>query len=129
MGKQTLEIIKEIFLSLLIVVCIGLVLAVILYDKISISKVIPVSEDYVLSAEMKNEINNEKLEKVEEVVINYYIDATDLNKYEKDKEYVKGKSNPFAYESIGESNTTNSIQNTTSNNNNSEGFYEDDGSK
>lgn len=99
MKKIDLTMIKDIILSILIVLTIILILSVILYDKVSISKIIPESEDYVLSEEMEEDINHGIIDESQEIVTSYYIDAADLKKYEKTKEYDKGKVNPFASES------------------------------
>ena len=96
MKGQTIEIIKDLIVSLLIVVCIGVILSMVFYDDIALGKVVPEVEEYTLSAEMQNELEYTELDDAEEVIINYYIDASDLKKYEKTNEYVKGKSNPFA---------------------------------
>ena len=134
MKGQTIEIIKDLIISLLIVVCIGIALSIFFYDKIALGRVIPKVEEYALSAEMQNELEYTELDNAEEVVINYYIDAADLKKYEKTNEYVKGKSNPFAEASSSdiENNNTTGDNNTSSNNNSGNGtggFYEDDGTK
>ena len=130
---KTITIVKDLIISILIIVCIFIILAVIFYDKISISKIIPESQEYLLTEEMQKGIDDENLQQVEEVITEYYIDATDLKKYEKTNEYNKGKKNPFALESTG---TDNSINKNNSNNdsntlskNESENFYEDDGTK
>ena len=96
MSKQTVEIIKELVISILFVASIGIIFAIIFYDNIAIGKVIPQAEEYSITEEMQNELENTKLNDAEEVIIDYYIDASDLKKYEKRNEYVKGKSNPFA---------------------------------
>lgn len=127
------EIIKDFFISALIVVCLCMIISVIFYDKVSLGKVIPESENHALSEEMQQELEESNLEDAEEVIINYYIDAADLKKYEKTNEYIKGKSNPFAVQDISDtdnSNTDNANNSSsTGNNSSSENFYEDDGTK
>lgn len=130
------EILKDIILSILIVVCIGIILSIVFYDKISIGKVIPESEDYVLSEQMQKELEDSNMSDAEEVIVNYYIKASDLNKYERTNEYVKGKSNPFAEVDLSdtENNTDGDAagDNSVSGENNNSGsgnFYEDDGTK
>lgn len=129
-----MKIIKDLIISILIVVCIVVILSVVFYDKISLSKVIPESEDYLLSDEMQQGIDDSTSDEEKEVVTKYYIDAADLKKYEKTKEYNKGKKNPFAEEATPTGNTTNnetsSGNNIENNNTNDSGhFYEDDGTK
>ena len=134
MKGQVTEVIKDLIVSLLIVVCIVIILSMLFYDDIALGKVIPEAEDYTLSTEMQNELEYSKLDDAEEVIVNYYIDASDLKKYEKTNEYVKGKSNPFADVSNleVENNTAAGDNNTSSDTNNNDGnggFYEDDGTK
>lgn len=127
------EIIKSLIISILVVICVLLVLSVIFYEDISLSKVIPQSEEYNMPEEMKQELQDTTLEETEQIVTKYYIDAADLKKYEKTKEYNKGKKNPFAVESVSNDNGTTDTNNDTSSNdsnkNESSNFYEDDGTK
>ena len=116
------KIIKDIFISIMVVISIVLGLGVILYDKISISKIIPQSEEYMLTEEMNQAVEGGGEEKIEETVVQYNIDAVDLKKHEKTKEYNKGKKYPFAPFTDEPD-----INNTSSGN--SENFYEDDGTK
>ncbi len=132
MKGQAIEIIKDLIASILIVISIGIILSIIFYDDIAIGKVIPVADEYALSDEMKKELEDSKLDSAEEIIVNYYIDASDLKKYEKTNQYIKGKSNPFAEISENEigNNTATGDNNESSNNSNSQGgFYEDDGTK
>ncbi len=133
MKTYIVEMIKDVILSILIIACIVLIFSVFFYDKISLSKVIPESQDYELSREMKQELEDTELEDAEEVIINYYIDAADLKKYEKNNQYVKGKSNPFSEGSGSvpdDNNVTDGNNTTTGNNYNTSGnFYDDDGTK
>ena len=126
MKNYAIGIIKDLVISVLIVVCILVILSIVFYDKISLTKVIPVSDEYFLTEEMQNEIEETNLMETKEIIVNYYIDAADLKKYEKTNEYKKGKSNPFSvYEDYNEEN----ILNSDGENNGSQNFYEDDGTK
>lgn len=117
------EIIKNLIISILIIICIIIVLSIIFYDKTAITKVIPETEEYLLTEEMEEEIEEGKIEETEEIIVSYYLDAGDLKKYERNNEYVKGKSNPFSMTSeSGENNNSET-------NNESKGFYENDGTK
>lgn len=126
------EIIKQIIISVLIVICIIIVLSLIFYDKIALTRVIPEAEEYFISEKMEEEIEESDLESTEEVVIKYHIDSSDLRKYEKANEYVKGKSNPFA-QSSWDNHNLNTLNNSTSspntNDSSNKGFFEDDGTK
>lgn len=125
MKNYVTEIIKDLIISVLIIICIIIILSLVFYDKIAITKVIPETEEYFLTEEMEQEIEDSQIEETQEIVTTYYIDASDLRKYEKANEYVKGKSNPFSMSSeySGEVNTN------SSSNTNNKGFYEDDGTK
>lgn len=114
------NIIKDLIISILIVSSIVLILSIVFYDKISLSKIVPESEEYVLSEGMQEGINQNKIEEADEVAISYYLDAKDMRKYEKANEYVKGKKDPFAEVSIA----TNDVNVTTSTK-----FYDDKGIK
>lgn len=132
MENDKFSIIKDIIISILIVVTILLIISIIFYDKISLSKVIPEAEEYTLSDEMQKDLDEGKEEETKQIVTTYYIDAADLKKYEKNKEYNKGKKNPFAEVSTSGGTSTNGNNTSSSENNdskNSENFYDDDGTK
>lgn len=127
---KNIEIIKDLIISIIIVICVVVFLSMFFYDKISLTKIIPESEEYSLTEEMKEEINDKSLEQIEEVVTKYYIDAADLKKYEKTNEYNKGKKNPFsAIATSPDTDSNNSVGNNNSDDDNSGHFYEDDGTK
>lgn len=131
MKKIDKDLIKNIFTSLLIVIAIILLIMVILYSKISVGKVIPKAEEYILDNKISEELQNMELDKKSEVIITYKLDETDLKQYEKTQEYNKGKKDPFAEESTPDTNQNNSniaIEN-NSVNSSSGHFYKDDGIK
>lgn len=121
------SIIREIIIILLLLIAIVLVLGIFLYDYIPTSKIVPKIEQYELPNAIKEELQSTINETInEQAQIVYEIDGTDLKKYEKSKDYQKGKVNPFAQESTGEasnnntnSNNNNTVGNNTSGNNNS----------
>lgn len=131
MNRINKDLIKDLIISILIVICIALVISVVFYDDISLTKFIPETEKYQLSEEMQSGLEEAQLDKSTEVITTYYIDASDLKKYEKTKEYEKGKQNPFAIESANPSSgaITDSDTDTSSSNTTSNKFYEDDGTK
>ena len=128
MKNYVIEVIKDLIISVLIIICIIVILSIIFYDEISLGKVIPEAEEYFLTEEMEQEIEDTNLEEAKEVIVNYYIDATDLKKYEKTNEYNKGKSNPFAAESYDAGEISNTVNVSTSSNTNNN-FYKDEGIK
>lgn len=132
MEVKTTGIIRDLIISLLIVICLALIVSVFFYDKISLGRVIPESEDYMLTQEMQDELEESIQNSTEEVIINYQIDALDLNEYEKDNQYNKGKSNPFQMLDsgvVGNTSTDSNLSVNTPSENSSENFYEDDGTK
>ena len=139
------NMIKDIGISLLIVTAISLVTMILFYNKISLGRVLPTVEEYQLSEEMQNEIDIEEKNETMEVVKTYKIKGSDLNKYEKTKEYNKGKKDPFAAAETGSSKSgsgstgkssggssssdSDTDDETESKNASSNNFYEDDGTK
>lgn len=133
MKKTDFSFIKDIIISILIVISLIMLFSIIFYNKTGLTKVIPEPEEYSMSEEMEKDISEAVVAEDEEVVTTYFIDATDLKKVEKTKEYDKGKKNPFAADSGGtiiSTNTTNNdnmiVYDNTSVTNT---FYEDDGTK
>lgn len=110
-------IIKESCIILLLCIAIVLVLGIVFYEYIPITKVIPTKVSYTVPENIKNELVSEN--KAEEIVTQttvYEITTSDLKEYENLGIYDKGKPNPFAMPS--QSNTNNTVDNsiTTSNN-------------
>lgn len=131
-------IVKEIIIVLLLVLAILLVLGVFFYDYIPMNKVVPKIEQYEPPKNVKEELEENIEEKEEMTPIVREINSSDLNLYEKTKDYQKGKINPFADTSTGtgsngntngqngnnNNNSNNNSENSNNNaNNNSEGNY------
>lgn len=140
MEKNNKDLIKNIGISILVIIALILLIMVVSYNKIAIGKVIPKAEEYQLDNEIKNELESDELDENSEIITTYEIDASDLKQYEKTKEYNKGKANPFAEESSSsssennstssnESSSTSSGTSTANNSSSSNGFYDDDGTK
>ncbi len=115
------SVFKEIIIILLLIAIIILLLGILFYDYIPSSKTLPDKvQDYVLAEDVKLELQQDtKNMNTEEIVKTYQLDATDLQHYEKTKEYNKGKVNPFAQYSNQTSNTTGNNTTTGDNNSNS----------
>ena len=103
-------IFKEIIIILLLILAIILLLGILFYDYMPNSKVVPTQvEAYTMSADIQEELQKEvNGVNSEEVVKTYVLDATDLEVYERKKEYNKGKVNPFAQYSTNATGTSNS---------------------
>lgn len=141
------RIIKESIIILLLLFAIALILGIILYDYIPLNKVVPEIEGYETSASIKNEIQETIDTENSEIVVTYEMDSSDLQSFEKTKEYDKGKANPFATYVVPPTNTnteqniqnnntqtnntnTNSTNNSTTNNSSSNStFFKDNGTK
>lgn len=135
MKKINIELIKDFAISLAIILAILLILSIVLYDKTSLTKVVPVAEEYKLSDKMNEEMEEQVLEENKDLITTYYLDASDLRRYEKSSEqYRKGKANPFAEESsqaedYNSNSTNNSSQTKENKTTNSKGFYDNGGLK
>lgn len=139
------RIIKESIIILLLLFAIALILGIILYDYIPINKVVPEIEGYQTSASIKNEIQETIDTENSEIVVTYEMDSSDLQSFEKTKEYDKGKANPFATYVVPPTNTNtgNNVQNnntqtnntnntnngTTNNSSSNSTFFKDNGTK
>lgn len=145
-------IIKEIIIALLLCLAIILILGVLLYGYVPTNKVIPEKVSYTTPSNIKEELSQVRGVDESEVILTYEVDSTDLNNYQKIKDYKPGKPNPFSsYETENtQSNTTagnttsangttgtttNSTTNsssgstTTSSNNTNTGYFPDKGLK
>lgn len=89
------SVLKEIVIILLLSVAIMLILMVLFYDYIPMSKVIPDREEYVTPNEVQEELA-EEISQNNTVPITYSITDADLNIYKQTGTTVEGKSNPFA---------------------------------
>lgn len=113
-------IIKETCIILLLCVAILLVLGIVFYEYIPISKVIPNKVTYTVPEEVKNELDSTpQSSETTTQTLTYEIDSGDLKKYEKSGVLDKGKSNPFSVYSSGNDNTL--IDNTVGNGGNGKG--------
>ena len=107
------NIIKEIIIILLLTLAIILVLGVLLYGYVPANKIIPEKISYTTPEEAKSELEADINENDEELYIDYHIDSTQLNNYQKIQEYVPGKKNPFS--SLESENETETNTNTNTN--------------
>ena len=133
------ETIKTVVIGILAIIAVILIIVIISYSKIAIRRVIPTVDSYKLSDDLQNELEKEQTSENSETLVTYQLDATDLQYYEKTKEYNKGKKNPFAPEPTADT-SSNSTSGGSSSNSSSSGessgsgssstnFYDDDGTK
>ncbi len=145
------SIIKEIIIILLLCLAIIVVLGLLLYDYVPMAKVVPEPVSYTTPEDVKEELVQAGEVDDNQVIMTYEVNSSDLNNYEKIKNYNPGKANPFSSyqsqtnenENATDGNTTsttgstkdttnaNTNSNTTTNNSSSSGghFFQDKGTK
>ena len=134
------NVIKELIIILLLCLAIILILGILLYEYVPISKTVPNPVSYVRTEAVEEELASSDTIDESQLVMTYEINSSDLNNYKQMQEYKPGKANPFA--AVSEDNTGNNNGNNSSNtssgststgtNNNtstSEGYYPDKGIK
>ena len=111
---MTKSILKEIIIVLLLCLAIILVLGILLYDYVPISKTVPNQVAYTTPEDVKQELIQFGSLDESEVIMTYEVNNDDLNNYRRVKDYKPGKANPFSsYETPVEENTTNSTNGTS----------------
>lgn len=115
------NVIKEIFIMLLLCIAIALILAVVFYDYNPINKEVPQTITYQFPSELgdvKEDLDTPLTNNEDQVIRTYEVTEDDLNRAKKTN-YDAGKANPFmAYSdnTTTDGNTTNSTGNTINNN-------------
>jgi len=115
------KIIKEITIALLLCLAIILLLGILLYDYVPMTKTIPNPVSYSTPDNVKQELADSQSVDESKIIMTYEVDSTDLNNYKQIQDYKPGKANPFSSyeptESTNGTNTTtnNSITGSTSN--------------
>ena len=128
------NIIREIFIMLLLCVAIILVLSIIFYDYNPINKEVPQTITYKMPSELseiQEELNTPLVNDQEEVIRTYELTKEDMKHY-KNTNYDAGKVNPFAKYSENTNILGNTVTNPDGNktNTNSTGsFFENSSSK
>ena len=111
---MTKSILKEIIIVLLLCLAIILVLGILLYEYVPISKTVPNQVAYTTPEDVKQELIQSGSLDESEVIMTYEVNNDDLNNYKRVKDYKPGKANPFSsYETATEGNTTNSTNGTS----------------
>lgn len=138
------SILKELTIVLLLCLAIILVLGILLYEYVPMSKTIPNQVAYTTPEDVKAELQASDQVDESEIVMTYEINSDDLNNYKKIQDYKPGKANPFSsyqtQESTkntetgsnanGQTNATTSSSSTNSNTTTSGGsFFQDKGTK
>lgn len=110
------SVIKEIGITIMLLIAIALILSIIFYQYIPNNKTVPIAvKPYTMPEDIQEELKESINDKQENIVKTLYISNDDLDVYESKKVYNKGKANPFADYSKKEENTANNsnTENTT----------------
>ena len=113
------KVFKEIIITLLILTIMLLLLGILLYDNITINKIIPEIAKYETSTNIKNEISENSNTGFQNEILTYEVTESDLKLYKNQNIYTPGKENPFVKDSTGSLNVntyTNSNSNSGINN-------------
>ena len=89
-------IIKEIIITLLLILAAILVLMVLFYNYIPNSKVVPKTVSYITPSNVKEELVSAEEVEQSEVIMTYEIDSGDLSNYKRTQDYIAGRKNPFS---------------------------------
>ena len=102
------NVIKEIIILLLLCLAIILLLGILLYEYVPMSKTVPNPVSYTTPEDVQQELGTSSDVDNSQIILTYEVDSTDLNNYERINDYQPGKANPFSsYETSGENTTTN----------------------
>ena len=101
------NVIKEIIILLLLCLAIILLLGILLYEYVPMSKTVPNPVSYTTPEDVQQELASSSDVDNSQVIMTYEVDSTDLNNFERINDYQPGKANPFSsYETSGENTTT-----------------------
>lgn len=89
-------IIRELIIVLLLCLAIILVLGILLYEYVPMSKTIPNQVAYTTPEDVKEELLSSSEVDESQIVMTYEINSDDLNNYKKIQDYNPGKANPFS---------------------------------
>ncbi len=93
---MTKKIFKELIISLLLCLAIILLLGILLYEYVPMTKTIPNPVSYTAPENVKQELANTEGVSEDEIIMTYEVDSTDLNNYKRIQDYKPGKANPFS---------------------------------
>lgn len=99
-------VIKEMIIMLLLCLAILLLLGILLYEYVPMTKTVPNPVSYTTPDNVKQELADTADIDESQVIMTYEVDATDLNNYKSIQNYKPGKANPFSsYDTTGTSGT------------------------
>lgn len=103
------KVVKELIIILLLCLAIILLLGILLYEYVPMTKTIPTPVSYTTPENVKQELANTTTIDESQIILTYEVDSTDLNNYKRIQDYKPGKANPFSsYETTGTNTTTGS---------------------
>ena len=111
---MTKKIFKEVIISLLLCLAIILLLGILLYEYVPMTKTIPNPVSYVTPDNVKQELAETESVTEEEIIMTYEVDSTDLKNYKRTQDYKPGKANPFSSYITSETSGTNTTQSSSS---------------
>ena len=121
-------IIKEILILIPITLAIVFASAVLFYNYMPTSKIVPETLKYDIPENIVKELEETITENNEEVIVTYQVDAKDLSNYEKNKDYNAGNPNPFSYYTL-DTNEDGNIVNTDKGDTNDGTIFQNQGIK
>lgn len=94
-------IFKEFVIIILILIIMLFLLGVILYNNVTINKIIPEIAKYETPAKIKDEISEDSNAGYQNEILTYEVTEADLKLYTQKNIYDAGKENPFMQDSAG----------------------------
>lgn len=107
------KVVKEIIIALLLCLAIILLLGILLYEYVPITKTIPNTVSYTTPEDIKEELADSQAIDESQIIMTYEVDSNDLNNYAKIQDYKPGKANPFSSYETTQTTETNGTNTTT----------------
>lgn len=90
------SVIKEILIVLLLCLAIILILGILFYEYVPITKTIPNEVAYTTPENVKQELLSSSDVDESQIIMTYEINSEDLSNYRRVQNYKPGKANPFS---------------------------------
>lgn len=107
------KVVKELIIVLLLCLAIILLLGILLYEYVPITKTIPNAVSYTTPENVKEELADSHAIDDSQIIMTYEVNSTDLNNYAKIQDYKPGKANPFSSYETTQTTETNGTNTTT----------------
>lgn len=109
-------IIKELIIVLILCLSIILILGILLYKYVPMSKTLPNEVAYVTPETVKKELLDTSSLDESQIVMTYEVNSDDLKNYTRIQDYKPGKANPFSSYETSSSSTESGSSNSNSSN-------------